>query len=326
MTYNTRRLFLQLFAGAPAGGGGGSGEVGAGAAATGEGNADAAQQLRAMGVPEGKIARYAKAYNKRANEAAAPRQAAGRAEEGSRQAAAAETAQTEEVRQTAHKYDWDEVMKDPEMNRRMQQTVKAGKKKLQAALDALSPALKAIAQEHGMDPENMDYVTLSRHMTGQYAQKASQAGLPEEAIVQMDQQQRLTEEQLNRQHIEGLIRQGERLKDVFPGFDLWKEMENPRFRRLTARGVNVSVEDAYHLIHRRELELAQAQIVDRKATQRVQNTIRAGAARPTEGGASSQAPTVTSVDWKHATPEQLRAQAKAIRLAAARGKKLGPGQ
>ncbi len=338
MTYNEKWLFLQLFAGegAGAGGAGGTaGDGGAGAAAPGEGNVDAAQKLRAMGVPEGKIARYANAYNRRANTAAAPKQAAEPTEEGGQQAAAAETetAQTEEGKQeaqeTAPKYDWDEVMKDPEMNRRMQETVRASKKKLQAAqtaLDALSPALKAIAKEHGMDPENIDYVTLAKHMSGEYDAKALEMGLPKETVIKMEQQQRITEDTLNRQHIEGLIQQGERMKAIFPNFNLWKEMENPQFRRLTARGVNVSVEDAYHLIHRRELELAQAQIVEKKATERVQNTIRAGAARPTESGASSQAPSVTSRDWKHATPEQLQAQARAIRLAAAQGRKLRPGE
>ncbi len=337
MTLNEKWLFLQLFAGEGAGAGsagGTAGDGGAGAAAPGEGNVDAAQKLRAMGVPESKIAKYANAYNKRANKAAAPQQAAMPTEEGGQQAAAAatETAQTEEgnqeAQETAPKYDWDEVMKDPEMNRRMQETVKASKRKSQkaeSAMEALGPALKAIAQEHGMDPENIDYVTLAKHMSGEYDEKALEMGLPRETVVKMDQQQRINEEQLNRQHIEGLIQQGERMKAIFPGFDLWKEMENPQFRRLTARGVNVSVEDAYYLIHRKELELAQAQIVDKKATERVQNTIRAGAARPTESGASSQAPSVTSVDWKHATPEQLQAQAKAIRLAAAQGRKLRPG-
>ena len=89
----------------------------------------------------------------------------------------------------------------------------------------------------------------------------------------------------------------------------------------TARGNRV-----LFIVHRKELELAQAQIVDRKATERVQNTIRAGQARPDESGASSQASTVTTVDWKHATPEQLKAQAKRIRLAAAQGRKLKPGE
>lgn len=338
MTLNEKWRILQLFGGegagaGSAGAGGTAGDGTAGAAAPGDGTADAAQRLREMGVPESKIAKYAKAYGKRANKTAAPQQTAQQTEQESQQAAAAttETAQTEETEQkeAAPKYVWDEVMKDPEMNRRMQETVKASKKKSQAAEDAmaaLAPALKQQAQEYGLDPENIDYVALAKHMSGEYDNKALELGLPRETVVKMDQQQRINEEQLNRNHIMGLIEQGEKMKAIFPNFDLRKEMENPEFRRLTARGVNVSVDDAYHIVHRRELELAQAQIVDRKATERVQNTIRAGAARPDESGASSQASTVTTVDWKHATPEQLKAQAKRIRLAAAQGRKLRPGE
>ena len=337
MTFNEKWRILQLFAGegagaGSAGAGGTAGDGGAGAAASGDGTADAAQRLREMGVPESKIAKYGKAYANRAKKSAAPPAVQQMKTEDDQQAAAAnENAQEVETEQKngTPKYDWDEVMKDPEMNRRMQETVRMSKKKSQAAEDALAalaPALKAQAQEYGLDPENIDYVALGKHMSGEYDDQALQMGLPKETVVKMEQQQRINEEKLNRDHIYGLIAQGEKMKEVFPNFDLRKEMENPQFRRLTARGVNVSVEDAYHIVHRRELELAQAQIVDRKATERVQNTIRAGQARPDESGASSQASTVTTVDWKHATPEQLKAQAKRIRLAAAQGRKLRPGE
>ena len=338
MTLDAKWRILQLFGGegagaGSAGAGGTAGDGGAGAAASGDGTADAAQRLREMGVPERQISKYGKAYANRAKKSSVLPSTDRQQTDDNQQAAAAtnENAQTEETEQKneAPKYDWDEVMKDPEMNRRMQETVKASKKKSQAAEDALAalaPALKAQAQEYGLDPENIDYVALAKHMSGEYDEKALELGLPRETIVKMDQQQRINEEQLNRQHIMGLIEQGEKMKAVFPNFDLRKEMENPQFRRLTARGVNVSVDDAYHIVHRRELELAQAQIVDKKATERVQNTIRAGQARPDESGASSQASTVTTVDWRHATPEQLKAQAKRIRLAAAQGRKLRPGE
>lgn len=338
MTFNAKWSILQLFGGEGAGAGGSSGaggtagDSGAGAPTPGDGTADAAQTLRAMGVSEAKVAKYAVAYGKRALKASAQQQEAQQTNVESQQDAAAtnETAQAEEPKQeAAPKYDWDEVMKDPECNRRMQETVQASKKKAKAAEDAmaaLAPGLKALAQEHGMDPENIDYVALSKHLTGEYDDKALELGLPRETVVKMDQQQRINEEQLNRQHIQGLIQQGEQMKAVFPNFDLRKEMENPKFRRLTSRGVNISVDDAYRLVHRKELELAQAQIVDKKATERVQNTIRAGAARPDESGASSQASSVTAVDWKHATTQQIQAQAKRIRLAAAQGRKLRPGE
>lgn len=336
MTYSKKWDFLQLFAGEGAGAGGSAGDGGTSgngggdASAPGVAAVDAAQRLRDMGVPESKIARYGKAYGKRANKTAAP-VAVEQAPRANGQAAAAEneTAQAEEQQPAPQKYIWDEVMKDPEMNRRMQETVRASKKKAQAAEDAiaaLAPALKQQAEEFGLDPENIDYVALSKHITGEYDDQALQMGLPKETVVKMEQQHRINEEKLNRDHIAGLIAQGEKMKEVFPNFDLRKEMENPQFRRLTARGVNVSVDDAYRIVHRKELELAQAQIVERKATERVQNTIRAGAARPDESGSASQAPSVTTIDWKHASREQLQAQAKRIRLAAAQGRKLRPGE
>lgn len=320
MTFNAKWLFLQLFGGEGAGGTGAAGD--GGAAASGEAPADAAQALRSMGVAEKKIAKYANEYGKRAKKAPAkqePQQAA---------AAQEETAQAEKQAEKP-KYDWDEVMKDPECNRRMQETVQASKRKAKAAEDAmaaLAPGLQALAKEHGMDPENMDYVALAKHMTGEYDDKALEMGLPKDTVVKMDQQQRINEDLLNRQHFQNLIQQGEQMKAVFPKFDLRKELENPQFRRLTSRGVNISVEDAFHLVHRRELEQAQAQIVDKKATERVQNTIRAGAARPDESGASAQAPSVSTVDWRNASKEQIMAQAKKIRLAAAQGRKLRPGE
>ena len=342
MAFNIKWRFLQLFGGDGAGAGSAGGTGGedgqAESSATGDATADAAQRLRDMGVPEGKIAKYAKAYGKkRAMNAPAASQQERNPGDGNRQAAAAdtETAQTEEAEkeapetQSQPKYDFDEVMKDPECNRRMQEIVRERTRKSRAdttAMEALGPALKKLAQEKGLDPDNIDYVALAKHLTGEYDNKAMELGLPMETVVRMDQQQRINEETLTRQHLDNLIRQGEEMKKVFPNFDLRRELENPDFVRLTARGVNVSVEEAYRLVHRRELELAQAQIVDRKASERVQNTIRAGAARPDESGASSQASSVTTRNWKNATPEQIRAQAQKIRLAAAQGRRLRPGE
>lgn len=334
MTTNRQWSFLQLFGGDGAGegsAGGTAGDGGQAASTSGEATAAAAQRLRAMGVPEGKIAKYASAYGKRANISAASEQPEESPKDGSQQAAAAErqTAQAAEESKQAPKFDWDEVMKDPECNRRMQEIVRERTRKSKSAEDALAalaPALKQIAQENGLDPENLDYSALAKYMTGEYDDKALELGLPRETVIRMDQEQRINEETLNRQHLNGLIQQGEKLKEIFPNFDLRKEMENPQFMRLTSRGVGISVEDAFRLVHRKELELAQAQIVDQKAAERVQNTIRAGAARPDESGASSQASSVTKVDWRKATPQQLQEQARRIRMASAQGRKLRPGE
>lgn len=315
--------FLQLFAGDGAGSGTGStaADGGTGASASVDGSSDDVSVLRAAGVPESKIAKYGKAYMKRANRQTAPQQTA-------QQAAAAteETARTEEASQPKS-FDWDEVMKDPECNRRMQETVQARTKKskaAEAAMEALGPALKRLASENGLDPENIDYVALSKHLSGEYDDKALELGLPKETVARMEQQQRINAQTLDRQHIDGIFRQAEAMKTVFPNFDIIKELENPEFRRLTSRGVNVSVENAYYLVHRNELEAAQAQAVERKATQQVTNAIRAGQNRPDESG-GSQAPSVTSIDWRHATPQQVKEFASYIRSEAAKGRKVYPG-
>lgn len=329
MSTKNKWSFLQLFAGEGAGAGsagGTAGDAGAGAATPGVGTVDAAQRLRDLGVPESKISRYnrAKPSTARQQEVKAPAP-------GTQQAAAAkeEDAQAEQPHDQPKKFDWDEVMKDPECNRRMQETVQASKRKSKAAeeaLEALSPALKAYAKEHGLDAENLDYTSIAKAMTGQYEQMANESGLPTDAVVKMDQQQRTIEQQRNELHIQKLIGQGEAMKKVFPNFDLRQEMENPVFRRLTSPGVGISVEDAYHLVHRKELEIAAAQVVAQKTQEQITNSIRAGARRPDEGGSDGQSPSVTAVDWKHASPEERAEMRKQIRLAAAQGRKIYPGR
>ena len=182
MTFNEKWRILQLFAGegagaGSAGAGGTAGDGGAGAAASGDGTADAAQRLREMGVPESKIAKYGKAYANRAKKSAVPPAAEHQKTDDNQQAAAAnENAQAEETEQKngAPKYDWDEVMKDPEMNRRMQETVRMSKKKSQAAEDAKT-AEEAAEEElpalpSGDEPEIIE------------ADDAEQADVPAETI------------------------------------------------------------------------------------------------------------------------------------------------
>jgi len=329
MTTNNKWRFLQLFGGEGTGAGAAGGTAADGASGTataGDGTADAAQRLRDLGVPESKIRKYHRA--KPGSNAPAD---TGKAAEPPQQAAAAQetNAQTEEPAEQSKKFDWDEVMKDPECNRRMQETVQASKRKAKAAedaMEALAPALKKLAKDHGLDAENPDYVALAKSITGEYDDKALELGLPRETVVKLDQQQRTIEQQKHERHIQGLIQQGEAMKTIFPSFDLRKEMENPVFRRLTSPGVGISVDDAYHLVHRKELEIAAAQVVAKKATEQVTNSIKAGARRPDEGGANAQAPSVTAVDWKHASREELANMGKQIRLAAAQGRKIYPGR
>ena len=316
MTTNNLRRLLQLFAGE--GAGSGAAGDGAGAAAAGESADAAGQQLRDLGVPEDKI-RKNRSYNNQSKQPNAVRNA--EVAEAPQQAdAAAEEMPTEEP---PAKASWDEIMKDPDYNREMQKTVKAAKAKSQAAEDALAalaPALQKIAKEHGLDPDNLDYVALNKAMNGEYEQKAAELGVSTEIAMKLDQQERTLEQQKFADHLRGLEQQGENLKQVFPNFDLRAEMQNPTFRRLTSPNMGMSVEDAYYAVHRREIEAAKAQAITRVTQQQIANTIAAGQRRPNESGVSGQAPSVTTFDYSKASKEEREALKARIR----RGEKIYP--
>ena len=76
----------------------------------------------------------------------------------------------------------------------------------------------------------------------------------------------------------------------FPGFDMRREMSDPRFARLA---VTVGVVEAYEAIHRRELDSALVEIARRDAAAEIAGSVAANVSRPSEGGlARTAAPLV----------------------------------
>lgn len=320
---------LQLFGGeggasgaSPAGDGGN-----AAAAVTGENSADAGhQRLRELGVPESKIRKP------RAQKASPLPEGAVRTEpkqqEPPQQAAAAGTtnAQTENTPPT--RMSWDEIMKDPEYNQKMQEIIRSRVKdgdQNRSILEALAPAIKHLAQENGLDPENVDYTALAKMITGEYEDKALEMGVSKETAMKLDQQQRTLEQQKFQNHILKLQQQEQALKAVIPNFDLRTEMQNPTFARLTSPSVGLSVEDAFYAVHRREMQAQSMQVAAQQTRQMISNAIVSGTNRPDETGTVSQAPSVSKFDYKNATPAQRKALKEEIRRAAAEGRKIYPG-
>lgn len=323
---------LQLFAGEGAGGssagtGSTGGEGPANGSATGDTAADAGQQrLRELGVPESKIRKP------RAKKVTSLPDGAYRTEQQMKQpteqvAAAEHNAQTEQKPST--RMSWEEIVKDPEYNAQIQEIVKQRVKDgdaNRAILETLMPGLKALAKEHGLDPENMDYTALVKSITGEYEDKALEMGVPKETVLKLDQQQRTLEQQKFQKHFKSLEEQAEAMKTVFPKFDLRTEMQNPVFRRMTSPDSGLTVEDAYYAVHRKEIQAASNQVIASKTAQMVSNAIQSGSRRPDETGTASQAPSVTTFNYRNATPAQRAALKAEIRRAAARGEKIYPGR
>lgn len=342
-------FWLQLFAGEGAGASAGGDGSGDGAVAgVNEGLAAEDQRLLELGVPEEKLRKRAKRANAKLPEGAVrttPREA--REQKPQEQVATAEENPTEEQTKAADtaptRMSWDEIMADPEYNKEMQAVVQARlrtAKNAEESLSKLAPALEVLARRHGLDAENLDYEAIAKAINDDdayYEDMALEKGVSIEAAKQMDQEKRdqarqqkqeamNLEQQKLHNHFRSLEQQGEALKKVFPNFDLRTELQNPVFARMTSPNVGVSVEDAYHAIHRKEIAAAQSQVIAQRTAQNISNAIQAGSRRPDENGTSGQAASVTTFDYSKASKAQRDALKQQIRAAAARGEKLYPGR
>lgn len=249
------------------------------ATAPGEITADAGQRLRELGVPEEKI-RKAK----------------------QRQEAAGEE-------ESQNRLSWEQILKDPEYNAQIQKIVRSRVKeegKHKAILETLDPALRQLAVQYGLDPENVDHAALVQAIIGQEK--------PEENASQQFAA-----------HIRKLQQQEQDFRAIVPGFNLRQELRNPVFARLTSPGVNLSVEDAFYAVHRREMQQHSMEAAAQQASRMISNAIASGSRRPEESGTAAQAPSVSRFDYRNATPQQRQALKDAIRRAAAEGRKIYPG-
>ena len=224
---------------------------------------------------------------------------------------------------------WDEIKADPEYNAEMQKMMQERVKKSKEAEENLSkvtPLLSLIAQKYGQDPANIDYDTLIQAVykdDGNFEDRALAEGKPVEEVRQQAYQN--LEQQKIPRHIQNLEQQGEALKQMFPNFDLRTELQNPAFARMTSPSVGISVEDAYHAIHRKEIQQAAMHVTAEMTAKKISNSIQAGQRRPDEHGTSGQAASVNKFDYAKASKQEREALKKAIYAAKARGEKLYPG-
>lgn len=319
-------LGLQLFA---EGEGGDGAATGVTPAAAGE---DTDSVLRGLGVPEDKLAKN-RAKRAKTAKAETPTEVA------PQQAAAAENTEADPPEEKPARMTWEEVKADPEYNAEMQKMMQERVKKSKEAetkLEKLTPALEVLARKHHLDIDNLDYDALAKAVNdddNNYEDIALEMGVSVTTAKEIDQgkreqerQQKTLEEQKMHEHVQKLMEQGETMRKAFPKFDLRVELENETFRRLTSPGVGLSVEDAYHAIHRREIQAAALEAATQQTAKMLSNSIQAGQRRPAEAGSTAQAASVTTFDYKKASAAERNDLKARIRAAAARGEKIYPGR
>ena len=162
-------------------------------------------------------------------------------------------------------------------------------------LESLKPTLDLLVKKAGVNSVE-ELQNLLQNDDSLLEDEAEQRGMSVEALKQVKQieaeNERLTkaEEDAKRQeHFNSLMQQAEALKEIYPGFDLIAELNaSEKFRKMTMPGSGYTVEDAYMVVHGKDL-MAQAMAygMDRTRAQLGQ-TIQAQRGRPGEGAMSGK--------------------------------------
>lgn len=333
---NQNWRWLQLFA--EGGEGSTTGAEGAANAETGVSDAAAEhQRLRELGVPESKI-RKNRLYKLPTEKATAEaEQVAEPEEKADEQVATAE----EPTKDQPKRMTWDEIKADPEYSEQLNKMMRDRLKKSKGAeesLEKLRPALDKLSMLYELDPDNLDYAALAEKIRTDKAlseRRAMQRGVSEEVSDQLDEfalmkrreaenEKKARETEADRMYISSLRSQEAGVKEKYPGYDLQAEIKNPMFVRLTRSGVPSVT--AYEVIHKAEIDKRRDADIEKKVTENVSNAVRSGTMRPQENGATSSAPSALTFDYRTASKEQRNALKQRIKMAAARGEKLYPGQ
>ena len=251
----------------------------------------------------------------------------------------APAAETENPRRTLR----DLMKDDQELNREVQGLVQdrlrefaASQEPAKKQLQAIAPAMEVLGRKYGMLQEGKapDIEAISKAILDDdemYEERAAELGTDVATARRMDELERIAarakereqqdlEQQQARAHIQKLINQGEEMKQLFPDFDLRREMENETFRRWTGPQIGMSVKDAFFALHREEIQRAQAEALAQQMQQKMANAIAAGANRPNETG-RAQSASVGQVNLPSMTHTELETLKKRIYA----GEKIFPG-
>ena len=313
---------LQLFADGAAAGDGGDGGV---ASATGATAADAGQEINTavnrsledLGDPKDKAEKYrarkAKMQPTKSEDDDPPAQVQ-TAPNGAAQANGQDAAATA--------LDWDTVIKDPAINKKLQETITKRTEALRGAMKDLAPALELIGRQYGLDLTDMnkaDFKALAKAVTEDdryYEDRALEMGVDVSTIRKIENlesdkrrrdaedQQRQADEQF-RSHYASLQQQAAELQKTFPNFNLDAELNNPAFFRMTSPGGGLNVKQAYYALHADEITAAKQAETARAVSTAISNSIRAGQAMPQENGTTAKSSAgVTTKLYSQMTPQE----------------------
>lgn len=205
---------------------------------------------------------------------------------------------------------------DAEVQGMMKDRLKKSSKEnaeLNNKLKASSPIIEAMAKKYGVDASDYDAIL--------NAFESDDSNLEEEAykrdmsveqlrefkkIERENQSYREAEEERRKQAVFAQWdKEAEELKTIYPSFDVVAEQQNEQFVKLL--GAGVPMRTAYEVAHKDEIIRSAMSFTAEKTAEKVANSVRANASRPSENGLSSTSASVNSLDINKLTPEQMQA-------------------
>lgn len=210
-------------------------------------------------------------------------------------------------------------------DKRIQDTIKKrlkGTNQMRQQLEALNDAVLPLYQAHGIAPGDVAALSQAIQNDDSYWERgAEDAGMTVEQYKQMQFalaeneqlrrsiQQQQQEEAAHRQ-IAAWQQEAETLRQIYPEFDLMKEIQNSKFAGLIAaknEETRVSLQTAYEVCHMDEMRQMAARNAAKAAESNTIQSIRAGAHRPKEAGSGTEAAvTQGKIDITKLTREQRR--------------------
>ena len=203
---------------------------------------------------------------------------------------------------------------DAEVQGMMKDRLKKSSKEnaeLNNKLKASSPIIEAMAKKYGVDANDYDAIL--------NAFESDDSNLEEEAykrdmsveqlrqfkkIERENQSLREAEEERRKQAvIAQWDKEAEELKTIYPSFDVVTEQLNEQFVKLL--GAGVPMRTAYEVAHKDEIIRSAMSFTAEKIAEKVANSVRANASRPSENGLSSNSASVNMVDINKLTREQM---------------------
>lgn len=305
------KLNLQLFAD------GGDGGASAGEGAEGGTSGETASEMDAemARIPERARKRYAEALAK----------TKGQVETNKTEDVPSQpTSDNEEAEQPTHIAFTDLIKSDEykaEHKAYMDKVIGDRLKGVKAENESMKQMLSIVANKYGLDPSAEKFNEVLKQKIDSdnsfYEEYAMEHNISAEDArdiltarqqirVQEQQRQAAEEEAKNREAWNALVEKGKATKAKYSEFDLMTELQNPRFKQICI-ATQGDTTAAYEAVHHDELMKRVGLQASQKASQQIANSVASNMQRPTENGLSSQASSVTQVDWRRANLQQIRA-------------------